>query len=176
MKKLNKTLLLLITAGALGFSTSSFAVTDTIDLDATVPPNLEISEIEPVDLGTLTLGDGNNTSGDSNFCVGTNIPSNLYDVKIQAYKADDSALTAFELHSGANTLAYTVKYDNDGDGTAMTPMTEDVTLENNTGQIHACTTGVDNTKVRFTISAADMDLAEPGAYDGKAVVIVTNPA
>ena len=176
MKKLNKTLLLLITAGALGFSTSSFAATDTIELDATVPANLEIAEIEAVNFGTLTLGDGNDASGDSNFCVGTNIPSNLYDVQIQATKEDDSALTAFELYSGDNTLAYTVEYDDDGDGAAMTSMTEDAISEDKTGQIHACTTGTDNTKVRFTIAAANMDLAEPGAYEGKAVVVVTDPA
>ena len=175
--KTRKLLLATVAAGACfgATMTAANAATDgtvgatstgTVVITAIVPNLVRITSLTDLNLGTW---DGTNPmSGNDDACVWTTTGG--YNITATG----SGAANAFTLASGANTLAYTVEWDDAAGQTNGTALTSGTALTGQTSTATATTCAVSglNTSVIVKIATAALGTAPAGTYTGTLTLVV----
>ena len=148
------------TDGAVGFNS-----TGTVDITLTVNDEVRISNLTDINLGVFS---GADAVGSSSACVYRN-GTGAY----QILATGDGAGGAFSLTDGANTVAYSIDFD---DGTGAIPMTSGIPVIGRTGADPAsstCATTGNNATVAATVAAVDAATLPAGTYAGTLTLVVS---
>ncbi|MCC6220583.1 MAG: hypothetical protein IT291_04995 [Deltaproteobacteria bacterium] len=163
-------LLVAFTSQANAATDGTLGTTSTGDLDITVtiPDLVMISGF--VDIAFGVYGGTGDLTSNQNLCVYRNATAGQYTITAT------SAEGAFQVEAGALTLAYSV-YFNDVTGTAgeiaLVYNTATVTQSGANTTIADCSVGGDSANVHVTITEANLQAAEPGAYSGTLILLAT---
>ena len=143
-------------------TTSTGDLLITLDIDSLV----RVNNLDDIDLGTFAGGAGDLTGSD-NFCIYRNGAGNF-----NITMTGSGAGSAFELTDGANTLPFSVSFNNGG-ANAMTASTP---LAGQAGAFTAndtCDSGAsDNVSVDVTVANGDLASVPAGTYSGTLTMVV----
>jgi len=156
----------MIAANGLAANDGIIGATSTGDLDITLTilDEVRISNLADITLGTFV---GADLSGNSPACVYRSGTGNY-----QITADGSGALGAFTLTDGANTVPYTVNYD---DGAGSLPLASGVPLPGQTGGDQGsdtCANTGNNGSIDVNVLAANMTALPAGAYAGTLTLTV----
>ena len=149
--------------GALGATSTGSA-----NITLTIPTQVRISGLADLALGTWS-GSGSKTANDD-VCVYTNNPGAGYRVTATG----NGTGGAFTVASGAETVAYEVRW-NDQTGTAgNVQLTSGVQLASQTGANTSSQTcgGLNSANFQVTFTSSALAAAKSGAYTGLLSIVV----
>ncbi len=158
------------TNGDLGSSS-----TGTTDISITIPSLVKISDLQDINLGTVSTVNGD-IKGSTTACIYSNQPAaggsgGGYQVTANG----NGAGNAFTVSDGANTLAYTAYWKPDtsaGDGTQVTSGSSLANQDGaDTSSISCAGTGL-NAKFTVAFSQSNIAAAPPGTYTGTATIVI----
>lgn len=141
--------------------------TGSSDLDAEIPVLYKITDVADRDLGTFN-GTAAMSSNDD-VCIYSNDSGNY---KVTATGSGDAS--AFTLTAGGNTLAYTVKWNDEEGTTGSESLTAGTAKTGQTGANQtdpACGTGM-TANFEVTISQAEAILRPAGQYSGTLTFVI----
>ncbi len=158
----------MIAANGFAATQGTVGATSTGDLDISLTV---VDEVRISNLADITLGQflGSDLSGTSPACV---FRSGTGRYEITATGDGGTAGDEFALVDGANSVDYSVTYD---DGSGATALVSGTALPGQTGGDEAsntCANTGDNGTIAVTVLAADMAGLPAGAYNGTLTLLV----
>ena len=143
--------------------------TGTADVEVVIEDRVQVTNLDGIDFGTYA-GSGTLT-GQDEMCIYRN-GSGAYDITLTSDNPGGGS--EFQMISGADLIAYELKFDDDNDASDGTVVLSGDTLTNQAGDAGDTTCGaVDNAEMRVFITAATLEGSVTGTYLDTVTLLVT---